>query len=388
MSENTPGTPQTPPSSFSPQSPPFPPHVRPVTGRYTPPPQQVHYQQPPVRSSGCGQVAVFGIVTLCVLGVIGVGVLVGSIYLFTVASDAFDEISGERDEKTVSEKVIGGNRSAQDKIAVISIDGVIYNNEDGFVAKQIRKVMSDTRVKAVVLRVDSPGGTMSGSDYYLHLLKKMKSERDIPILVSMGGTAASGGYYVSMVGDEIYAEPSTLTGSIGVIFSLFDASEFFQKIGVESNPITSGEHKTMGSFMKPMTEEERSLFQHLIDDSFDRFKMIIREGRTKFADNPEMLDKLATGEMFTANDAVKNGLIDKIGFLDDVIDRAGTLANLNKRDYKVIQYKPKLSLLALLEGQMEGHSSDNLLSGKTLSNVTTPRIYLLCPYVIPVKGMD
>ena len=387
MSENTPDTPLSPPSVPPPQSPPFPPRVRPVAERCTPPHPphpHVHYQQPPARSSGCGRVAVFGLVTLIVLGVIGVGVLVGSIFLVGVATKAFDEISGERDEKTVAEKFIGGNRSAQDKIAVITIDGVIYGSADDFVVKQIRRVLTDTRVKAVVLRVNSPGGTMSGSDYYLHLLKKMKSERRIPIIVSMGSVAASGGYYVSMVGDEIYAEPSTLTGSIGVIASLFDASELFKKIGVEPNPITSGEHKTMGSFMKPMSEEERVLFQRVIDNSFDRFKQIICEGRTEFANNPAELDKLATGQIFTANDALKNGLIDEIGFIDDVISRAGTKANLDKRDYKVIQYKPKISVLDLLESR----TSDALLSGKTLSEITTPRIYLLCPYVIPVEGTD
>jgi protease-4 len=137
----------------------------------------------------------------------------------------------------------------------------------------------------------------------------------------------------------------------------------------------------MGSFAKPMTEEERVLWQRLIDDNFNRFKEIIREGRGYFANNPAELDKLATGQVFTANDAVANGLIDEIGFIDDAVEQAGNLAEMAERDYKVIQYKPKLSFMETL---LESHAPDKLVSGKTLFDMTIPRIYLLCPQAIPV----
>jgi protease-4 len=329
---------------------------------------------------------VFGFIAFFILGVVGVATLIGSVLLFaTVASDAFSELAGESEEKAVTEKFIAGNRNADEKIAVITIDGVIISNADSFIAKQIRRVVSDTKVKAVVLRVDSPGGTMTGSDYYLYLLKKMKSERKIPVVVSMGSIAASGGYYVSMVGDEIYAEPATLTGSIGVIASLFDASELCKNIGITSTPVVSGKHKAMGSIMKPMSDEEKAIWQDLIDDNFDRFKEIIREGRKEFKNNPEELDKLATGQIYTANDAVANKLIDKIGFLDDAISQAGKLGNMNERNYKVVQYKPKLSVMDSL---LESRVPNKLLSGKTLSEITTPKVYLLCPYVLPVDGEE
>jgi protease-4 len=201
----------------------------------------------------------------------------------------------------------------------------------------------------------------------------------------MGSLATSGGYYVSMVGNEIYAEPSTITGSIGVIATLFDASELFKKIGVEPAPVVSGPYKTMGSFMKPMSEEERAIFQHLIDDNFDRFKEIIRKGRKEFADNPEKLDDLATGQIYTANEAKENKLIDEIGFLDDAVERAGRLAGMDERDYKVIQYKPKLSFMDTL---LEARGPNKLLSKKTLSEITTPKVYLICPYVLPVDGTE
>ena len=312
----------------------------------------------------------------------GVGLLVGGAFLFVVANDAFTEISLEIDEKKVTEKLIKGDSKASSKVAIITIDGMIVSDADGFIARQIRAVIADKRVRAVVLRVDSPGGTMSGSDYYHHLLKKMKSERSIPVVVSMGSVAASGGYYVSVIGDEIYAEPSTITGSIGVVASLFNASELLEKIGVESTPVVSGDYKTMGSFMKPMSEEERALFQRLIDDNFDRFKTIIREGRSEFANNPAKLDKLATGEIFTADDALKNEMIDKIGFLDDAVERAISLARLTKQECKVIRYTPKLAFVDML---MESRAPGTLLSGETLSKATTPKIYLICPRVVPVE---
>ena len=376
MSESTPDIPPSAPSTPSP-----PPQPPPVSPHPYPPPHD--YQQPPARPIGCKRFAIFGLVTLFVLGVIGVCTLVGTIFLFAVGTDVFDVLSSEMQEKAVTEKLIGGNPSAEDKIVIMSIEGIITSNADGFVVKQIRRVVSDPKVKAVVLRVDSPGGTMAGSDYYLHLLKKMKTEKRIPVVVSMGSIATSGGYYVSMIGNEIYAEPSTITGSIGVIASLFDASELLKKVGIESTPITSGVRKTMGSFMKPMSEEERAIWQNLIDENFDRFKKIIREGRREFRDNPADLDKLATGQIYTANEAVSNKLIDKIGFLDDAVAQAGRLANLAEREYKVVQYRAKLSFVETL---LENRTPNNLLSGKTLSEMSTPKVYLVCPHVIPIDG--
>ena len=384
--EHTPNTPPNESVAPTPQVKPLPPRPPQPSGRYSPPqyvpvPPNYQHQPPPAQPSGCARSFVYGIVSLIILGMVGVGILFGSIFIYLIATDGIEILAIERHEKTLSEKVIAGNSNASDIVAVITIEGMIVSNADGYIARQIRQVKGDNNVKAIVLRVDSPGGTMSGSDYYLHLLKQMKSKRDVPIVVSMGSTAASGGYYVSMVGDEIFAEPSTITGSIGVIASLFDASELLKNVGVAMTPVVSGPHKTMGSFAKPMTEEERALFQRLIDDNFDRFKEVIREGRKKFANNPAELDKLATGQIFTANDAVANGLIDKIGFIDDAIEYAGNLAGMANRDYKVIQYKPKLSFMDTL---LESRAPSKLVSGKTLFEATTPRIYLLCPQVIPI----
>jgi len=318
---------------------------------------------------------------------IGIATLFGGFLLYRVATDGMDILASDRQERLLTERTIGGNRRADNKIAVIGVSGMIVSNADGFIARQIRQAQSDDNVRAIVLRIDSPGGTMAGSDYYLHLLRQLKSKRNIPIVVSMGTTATSGGYYVSMVGCEIFAEPSTLTGSIGVIAGLFNASELLEKIGIEMTPVVSDRtpHKTMGSFARPMTEEEYAMFKHLIDDNLDRFKAVIREGRSHFADNPEKLDAVVTGQIFTANDALANGLIDRIGFLDDAVERAGSLARMAEREYRVIQYRPKLSFM---ESLMESRAPNQLLNGRTLFEMTTPRIYLLPPQVIPIHEVE
>ena len=385
MSENTPvpppSSPHVPPSPPPPRS--VPPRPYAYAGHRTPPPPQ-NYHQPPARSAGCGQFAVVGLVIFFIIAAIGVCTLIGAAFLFSVANNFFEELASEMQEKTVTERVIGGNTRADKKIVILRIEGVITSNADGFVARQIRRAAADRTVHAVVLRVDSPGGTMAGSDYYLHLLKKMKGERNIPIVVSMGSIAASGGYYVSMAGDEIYAEPSTITGSIGVIASLFDASELLKKVGVEANPITSGEHKTMGSFTTPMTDKERAIWQQLIDENFDRFKQIILEGRENFLDE-EAVDQLATGQIYTAEQAHSHKLIDEIGFLDEAVARAGRLANLTERDYKVVQYRSKPTFMDVLT---ESRTPNNVWSGKTLSEWSTPKVYLICPQVFPFDGME
>ncbi len=338
------------------------------------PPYPAYYQQQP-QASGCSTLLFRGFIVLLVmfLGFLFIAMLTG-----TVAT-SLDRLVNMEDN--IIEQHVRGSQKATSKIAVITISGMIMESEDGFVSKQIRQAMTDKSVVAVVLRVDSPGGTMTGSDYYHYLLKKLKAERNVPVIVSMGSMAASGGYYVSMVGDEIFAEPTTITGSIGVIVSHYNGAELLKKIGVEADPIVSGPHKTMGSFSKEMTEEERVLWQNLVNDNFDRFKEIIREGRPAFAQNPDKLDELATGRVFMAKAALENNLVDKIGYLDDAIDEALFRIGLSDDDCRTVRYKTKsgLSVPFLATGP-----SKTPLGLDALSDITTPRLYVLYPYVVPV----
>ncbi|MDR2346465.1 MAG: signal peptide peptidase SppA [Planctomycetaceae bacterium] len=347
-------------------------------GQNVPPP--IHIQLPPQRSFGCGMFFLQFFIGIAIFFGCGFLLIIALAIIGATMSEQIEELSHK--ETLLKEKFVKGNSKAKNKVAILTISGIIRSEEDGFVAKQIRQITNDVNVKAVVLRVDSPGGTISGSDYYLYLLKKMKVERSLPIIVSMGAIAASGGYYVSTAGDEIYAEPTTATGSIGVIVPLFNAASLCQKIGFESTPITSGPLKNMGDFTKPLSEEERKIWQNLVDESFKQFKSVIIDGRKNFEENPDSLDKIATGQVYTAKEAKNNGLIDEIGYIDDAITKAIDLSGINELDLKVIKYKAKSSFVDVI---LESKSELNPLNAEAISDFTTPKVYLIMPNVLPVK---
>ena len=297
----------------------------------------------------------------------------------------FGDVSFDSQAK-VRERFVSHSRYASDKIAVMPLEELILDEDEGFVKRQIDQVRDDERVKAVVLRVNSPGGTVTGSDFLYHHLKRLRQEREIPIVVSMGSVAASGGYYVSMaVGetpDTIFAEPTTWTGSIGVIIPHYDLSELLQeKLGVDDDSISSHPLKNMGSFVKPMTEEERKIYQELVDESFARFKEIIQEGRPKFKEEPEALDELATGQVYTAEQAKKLGLVDKIGFVEEAIDRAIELAGVDEDDVRVVKYRREPTLADVLMGV---RASPPALDAAALLEMTVPRAYYLSTRMPPL----
>ena len=211
----------------------------------------------------------------------------------------------------IQEKYHSLAKKADDKVAVIDVTGVIMDG-NGFVKHQIDRVRDDDAVKAVVVRVDSPGGTITGSDYILHHLNRLKDEKQIPLVVSMGGIAASGGYYVAMaVGDEprsIFAEPTTTTGSIGVIIPHYDISGLLNRYDIKNDSIASHPRKQMLSMTKEMAPEDRTILEGYVNESFVRFKDIVLQGRPAYRDNTEALDALATGEIFTAGRGQGNGL--------------------------------------------------------------------------------
>jgi protease IV len=343
-----------------------------VPGRYLPP--------PPPRRGFWGRFFL-GLFTLIFVGSILLNLLL--LGLTAVMSTGGDS------QRKVNETYFSGNYMAPDKVAIISVEGIILDVDDGFVKHEIDRAMEDEHVKAVVLRVDSPGGTVTGSDYIYHHLRELVEKREIPIVVSMGGMAASGGYYVSMAAGQtpgvIFAEPTTTTGSIGVVMPHYNLAGLMEKYGVESDAIASHPLKTMGSMSRPMTDDEKKIFQALVDDNFTRFKEIVRSGREKFDADPAKLDKLATGQVYTANQALKNGLIDKIGFIEDAVDHAITLAKLDPEKVKVVRYKPEASLRAVLFGaNAEAPKGFDL---QALLDMTTPRAYYLCTGLPGLEGV-
>jgi protease IV len=307
------------------------------------------------------------------LSIIGLGGL--TLFGLVLVSHAGLGVFGS--EHRVREEYVSHNRFGSDKVAIITLKGLIISGE-GYVKRQIDQALKDDAVKAIVFRVDSPGGTVAGSDYIYHYMRRLVEERKIPIVVSMGSIAASGGYYVSMaVGHEpesIFAEPTTWTGSIGVKIPHYDLSKLLAGWGIKEDTIARHRLKTMGSFAKPMSEEERKIFQGLVDDSFNRFKQIIRDGRPEFAKDPKALDKLATGQVYTADHAVESGLVDKIGFIEDAVDRAIKMAGLDEQQVRVVKYKPEPTLASIFTGD---ESRSQQIDLTAILDAATPRAYYL-----------
>jgi protease-4 len=245
-----------------------------------------------------------------------------------------------------------------DRVAVVTLEGVIRHSQE--ISRQLDAYGRDNSVKAIVIRIDSPGGGVTPSqeihDAILAVRKKKK------VIASMGSVAASGGYMVACAADRIVANPGTITGSISAIMHFANAEELLKKIGLKSSVIKSGQFKDIGSPTRPMTEEERALIQALIDDTYDQFLDIVAGGRRIAKDD---LRKMADGRLFTGRQAQKLGLVDELGDLNHAVRLAGALSGIEGEPNVVYPAKKKLSLwelilnqavTALLEGLRQGES--------------------------------
>jgi protease-4 len=266
------------------------------------------------------------------------------------------------------------------KIAIIEVSGTIMEGEDSFAMKQIDAVRKDDNVVGIVLRVNSPGGTVTGSDYIYHHLRDLVDQKKVPLVVSMGSVCASGGYYISMaVGgqkDAIFAEPTTWTGSIGVIIPHFDVSGGLAKLGISEDSIASAPLKAMGAPTRPMSEAERKILQGLVDDSFKGFKEIVVNGRPKFKDDQAALDAVTTGQIFTAQQARDKGLVDKIGFVEAAIARAAELAGVSTEDVRCVKYERRPTIFGELLGADSRLSPPRgSLEISALIDLASPRAY-------------
>ncbi len=341
----------------------------PLTPVTAPPPQQIIIQQP---SSAFGRFGkwLLAALVLAVLFIIG---------LYS-SYDSYFSPSGAPQEKYHSLA-----RHALKKVAIIDISGAIMEGEDSFAKKQIDRVREDSDVVGVVVRINSPGGTVTGSDYIYHHLRALKDEREkkepFPLVVSMGSICASGGYYMAMaVGDQknaIFAEPTTWTGSIGVIIPHFDLSGTLNGIGANDDSIASGPLKQMGTPTRPMTQEERKILQNLVDESFKGFKEIVASGRPKFKQDPAALDAVATGQIFTATQALARGLVDQIGFVEEAITRVTKLAGQSADDVRCVKYEDQPTLIGSLVGAEARARARGSVDLSALIDLTVPRAYYL-----------
>jgi protease-4 len=205
------------------------------------------------------------------------------------------------------------------------------------IREELKKAAADPKVKALVLRVNTPGGTVTASDVIFRELELFRREKGIPVIAVMMDMAASGGYYVALAADTIIAHPTTVTGSIGVIMLTFNAAGLMDKLGVTTTPIKSGERKDMGSPFRALTPDERGIFQSVIDDLHRRFVARVVE-RRKLAE--ETARTLADGRVYTAEQALAHRLVDRIGYMPDALEAARRAAGIESARV-VVYHRPR-----------------------------------------------
>jgi protease-4 len=315
---------------------------------------------------------------------------------------------------SIREQYLSGKRSAADKVAVVRIEGVLLEGLNDFAERQIEQAARDEHVKAVVVQINSPGGSITASDDLHRRLTRLRdgvSERSTapkPLVVSMASVAASGGYYIAMPAHTLYAERTTMTGSIGVYASFPDVTGLSEKVGVDMTFIKRGAVKASGSPFRRLSDEEYAVWDEMIGRSYDQFLAVVKEGRgdrlkktltenvideertvtfdrkdpktqeaTKETKKIHYTRQLADGGVWTADQALKFGLIDKVGYLDDAINEAHDQAGMSE-DWQAITYA-RPSLLAQLLSAGRGQESAAALDPAKLADAATPRLWYLEP---------
>lgn len=273
------------------------------------------------------------------------------------------------------------------KIAVVPLEGILMDDAPVRFDRTMKQIDHDKNVKAVVLEINSPGGTVAASDEILHRVEQFKKDHPgMPVVVSMGSLAASGGYWVACGGDHLFAQPSTLTGSIGVYMPIYNAYELAQKWGIQDKSVESNgtPFKTAGAMLKPETPEQRAYIQDIADKSFAQFKDVIAKGRGSKLTKP--MPDIANGKIYMAADAKALGLVDNIGYLQDAWEYAATKAGLDKSKVTVTRYKQNQGFFdSLVEGKsgVEGAKGKSVtvngvnVSVEGIQEALTPRLMSL-----------
>jgi len=258
---------------------------------------------------------------------------------------------------------------SREKVALIRVEGVIVDSRE--VIKALRRHQKDPEVKAILLRVDSPGGAVAPSQEIYDTLKDIQSEGEKKLVTSMGTVAASGGYYIASATDMIVANPGTLTGSIGVIMELTNLEGLMQKIGIESVTIKSGENKDVGSPFRKMKPAERAILQNVLDDVHSQFIEAVAEGRSLGVD---AVRKLADGRIFSGRQAKNLGLVDELGGLEAAIQLAAELGGIEGKP-EVVEMEKNIPFLQILNNKFKGTWS---ASGLPSGSVGMHYLYSFC----------
>lgn len=228
------------------------------------------------------------------------------------------------------------------RVAVLPITGLIADPEATI--EQLKKFAKDDSVKAIVLRINSPGGGVGPSQEIYEEVRKLRGKK--PVVASLGAVAASGGYYIACAAQKIYANPGTITGSIGVIMQFVNVKDLIEKIGVKGMVVKSGGYKDIGSPLRQMEPEEKRLLQGVIDNVHAQFVDAVAEGRRLDRDR---VAGIADGRIFSGDQAKGLGLVDALGNLEDAVAEAGRLAKIEGEPRVVMPPKKKISILDLLK---------------------------------------
>jgi len=301
--------------------------------------------------------------------ILGLSIIANFVLFFTLIVVGAQMLIGTGINESLIEKVIEAGPGSS-KIAVIRIEGIINNELAEDITSQIKAAKKDKNVKAVIFKTTSPGGGIGASDRIHDQITRLKAETGKPAIAFMETIATSGGYYTSAACDKIVAEPTTITGSIGVIMGHFVLQDLFElKLGIKPVIIKSGPKKDWPTSFEPVTEEQRAyLDETLIMPAYERFVDIVARNRGELT--REQILALADGSVYNAQQALDNKLIDEIGYMAEAIAVAKSLANIT--DAKVVEYKKPFSFEEFL-----GTKSFLHLDRNTLYEFTTPQLMYL-----------
>ena len=257
-------------------------------------------------------------------------------------------------------KGAGSSLSLREKIGVVQIEGVIADSRE--IVDQIDELSNDDAIRAVVLRIDSPGGGVAPSQEIYQAVNELRKKKRV--VASMGSVAASGGYLIATATERIVANPGTITGSISAVMHFADVQELMKKVGVRSSVVKSGKFKDIGSPAREMTTEERQLIQGIVDDIYDQFVQTISENRKIPL---EKINEIADGRIFSGRQALNLKLVDELGGLQDSILLAGRLSGIKGKPDVIYATKKKTSFLkyimenmaSVVSGEIRRNSSES-----------------------------
>ena len=273
----------------------------------------------------------------------------------------------------LAEREDGGGLGLGGRIALLEFDGVL--GDDREYLEQIRRLRENSSVKGYVLAINSPGGVVGPAQSLYRELKRLSEEDGQPVVASIGGTGASGGYYVALAADSIFALPGSITGSIGVLLEVPNASELMDRVGVSVEVVKSAEQKDAGSIFRPLTPSDREMLSGVVMDLYDQFVQVVAEERNL---DPATVRQLADGRILSGRQALEYGLVDRIGNLHDALAAAGRMAGLGERPKIIRPPRERITLLDVFLGRATTAALARLV--RSIDEWSGPQLKFAVPY--------